>query len=89
MPPTIAKPNRHARVEQARQTALPRKPIPVLLLLVRVYGHGWDDQLVFGPGVDPPAAVALLRSRLDDGEPGDFGSIVAEWLAETRARWIG
>ena len=43
MPPTIATPNRHARVELARATALPRKPIPVLLLLARAYRDGWDE----------------------------------------------
>ena len=94
MPPTIKPPNRHARVEQARQTALPRKPIPVLLLLARAYRDEWDGtgpngSIDFGSGVDRTSAMDRLRRKLDAAEPSDFGGVVAKWAADHRARWIG
>ena len=94
MPPTIKPPNRHARVEQARQTALPRKPIPVLLLLARAYVDSWDGlgpagTLAFGPGVDLASAMERLRRKLDAAEPADFGGVVAKWASDHRARWVG
>ena len=93
MPSTTAI-NRHKRVEQARQTALPRKPIPVLLLLARAYVDSWDGlgpagTLAFGPGVDRASAMERLRRKLDAGEPADFAGVVAKWAADHRARWIG
>ena len=84
----------HKRVEQARQTALPRKPIPVLLLLARAYRDGWDGtgavgSLAFGPGVDRTSAMERLRRKLDAAEPADFAAVVASWAADHQARWVG
>ena len=85
--------SRHARVEQARATALPRKPIPVLLLLTRAYVDRWNGRgphgsLVFGEGVDRDGAMADLCRRLDQAEPGTFAGVVAKWVADYRARWV-
>ncbi len=85
--------SRHARVEQARATALPRKPIPVLLLLTRAYVDRWDGRgthgsLVFGPGVDRGRAMADLSRRFDEAEPVAFARVVAEWAAVHQARWV-
>jgi hypothetical protein len=90
----IATTSRHARVEQARQTALPRKPIPVLLLLARAYRDGWDGtgsdgSINFGPGVDRTSAMERLRRKLDAAEPADFAWVVAKWAADHQARWVG
>jgi hypothetical protein len=90
----IATASRAARVDKARETALPRKPLPVLLILVRAYRDGWrdglgpDGSLAFGPRVDRIVAMARLVRELDAAEPGDFGRVVAKWAAETRARWV-
>ena len=86
--------SRHARVEQARQTALPRKPIPCLLLLARAYRDGWDGtgpdgSIDFGPGVDRQSAMERLRRKLDAAEPADFAGVVAKWASDHQARWVG
>ena len=62
----IATTNRAQRVDQARQTALMRKPLPALLVIVRIYRDGWDGlgpdgSIVFdAPGVDRRKAIASL-----------------------------
>ena len=86
--------SRNARVEMARQTALPRRPIPVLLLLARAYRDGWDGNgpdgsLAFGPGVDRASAMERLRRKLDLVEPDEFAGVVAKWALDHKARWVG
>ena len=92
--PGTATLSRAARVELARQTALPRKPLPVLLILAKAYvdrwdGTGPDGSLAFGPGVDRASAMDRLRRKLDAVDPAAFAGVVAKWAADHRARWLG
>ena len=84
--------SRAQRVELARQSPLPRKPIPCLLLLCRLYrdGRRGDGSIVFDdPAVDSVRAIANLVTLLDTGEPSDFGAIVESWRLRWKARWVG
>ena len=92
--PMIAtsKADRAKRVNLARDaTILPRKPMPVLLVLITVYVDEIDarELFEFGVGVDPGDALAVLRERLDVAEVQDFAEVVRVWGRDHGATWRG
>ena len=92
--PTIAttKADRARRVNAARDvTILPRKPMPVLLVLITVYVDAIDARglFTFGAGIDPGDALAVLRERLDGAECQDFARVVGVWARDHGATWRG
>ena len=81
------------RVEAARQLGLARRPLPMLLVLVRCYVQSWsglgdDGKIVLGRESDRAATMATLRRRLDQVDPERFEAVVLAWAREFKARWI-
>ena len=75
----------------ARNSPLARKPVPVLLCLMKLYVREelCVGSLALGEGVDRTSAMERLRRKLDAADPADFAGVVAKWAADHRARWVG